>query len=182
MQFRLNYWHACTRCLVYYIFTAATQCTTYSNNMVDKTVLFPHQAFHKINWDMWFENGILLFKYTNNPFNVDANTGQITALVYFHLAELFCPSGKWRNLHLSMEHTSRLLDVEPNLPIWHPPLEVVRTNHCSLWGTCQKHGLPMLLRWKRSHFAVLYLLNILQCYDVYNSTMSVPWPLCCLVT
>ena len=49
----------------------------------------------------------------SNPFNVDANTGQITALVYFHPAELFCPSGKRQNLHLSMEHTSRLLDVEP---------------------------------------------------------------------
>ena len=51
--------------------------------------------------------------YTNNPFNVDANLGQITALVYFHPVELFFPSGKRWTLHLSMQHTNILLDIEP---------------------------------------------------------------------
>ena len=44
---------------------------------------------------------------------MDANTGQITAGVYLHPAELFFPSGKRWNLHLRMEYTTRLLDVEP---------------------------------------------------------------------
>ena len=53
---------------------------------------------------------------------MDAKLGLITAFVYLHPGELFFPSGKRWHFHLSMEHTSRLLDVEPPVCQYDIPL------------------------------------------------------------
>ena len=165
---------------VYYTFTTVTQCTTHSNNMVDKTVWYPSKSSIKL---IGTGDSRMVYFCLSIPITWSTwmRTWDKSRLLSLPSCWAVFPSDERRNLHLSMEHTSRLLDVEPpvcqyDIPSWrHSNKPLLSMRHTS--ETPPPHASEM----KEITPCGAIPIKIVQCYGVYNSPMSVPWPLGCLV-